>query len=160
MPCVFEAFFRKAPFKGRFTIFGGLDEVVQFLENFKITKVHIAYLKQQLPYMTNDFFEWLENLSTKSLRITGMRTGMIVFANEPLLRIEGPFALLQLIETPILNLINFASLVATNASRMNLISGPHNKCVEFGLRRAQGPDGALTATKYAYMGGFIASSNV
>lgn len=86
--------------------------------------------------MSDDFFEWLENLSTKDLRISGFRTGMVVFAAEPLLRLEGPFALLQLIETPILNLLNFASLVATNASRMQLISGPSTKCVEFGLRRA------------------------
>ena len=62
-------------------------------------------------------------------------------------------------ETPILNLINFASLVATNATRMKIISGT-TKCVEFGLRRAQGPNGALTATKYAYLGGFDASSNL
>ena len=89
-----------------------------------------------------------------------IKDGSIVFPGEPLLRLEGPFALLQLLETPLLNLINFSSLVTTNASRMKLTSGPNVGCVEFGLRRAQGPNGALTASKYAFMGGFSATSNV
>ena len=66
----------------------------------------------------------------------GIRDGSIVFASEPLLRLEGPFTLLQLLETPILNLINFASLVSTNATRMNLVAGDNIECIEFGLRRA------------------------
>jgi len=78
---------------------------------------------------------WLGNLSTDSLKVYAIPQGTIVFESEPLLRIEGPFALLQLIETPLLNLINFSSLVATNASRMTMISEP-TQCVEFGLRRA------------------------
>ena len=92
--CVFEAFFRKAPFKGRYTVFGGLDEVISFLSNFKFSEKHIFYLKQQLPYMELGFFDWLSNLSTKSLKVHGIPSGTLVFANEPLLRIEGPFALL------------------------------------------------------------------
>jgi nicotinate phosphoribosyltransferase len=88
-----------------------------------------------------------------------MPAGTIVFSAEPLLRLEGPFALLQLVETPILNLLNFSSLVATNASRMHMIAAP-TQCVEFGLRRAQGPNGALTASKYSMLGGFVGTSNV
>lgn len=116
-------------------MFAGLDEVIQFLENFQFTPDHIKYLKQALPQMEAGFFDWLSGQSTKVIRVHGIPTGTVVFANEPVLRIEGPFALLQLIETPLLNLINFASLIATNASRMHLISAP-TKCVEFGLRRA------------------------
>ena len=99
------------------------------------------------------FFEWLCALDTKCLKVYGVTDGTLVYANEPLIRLEGPFALLQILETPILNLINFASLITTNASRMYLKSLP-TQCVEFGLRRAQGPNGALTASKYAYLGGF------
>lgn len=140
-------------------MFAGLDEVITFLENYKITKQHISYLQAELSYMEPDFFTWLENLSTKSLKVYGITVGTLVFANEPLLRLEGPFALLQILETPILNLLNFACLVATNASRMKIIAGT-SKCIEFGLRRAQGPNGALTASKYAFLGGFDATSNV
>lgn len=92
--CVFEAFFRKAPFKGRFTIFAGLDEVNHFLETFKFTTQHVNYLKQTLSHMDQGFFTWLTNLSTKDIKVYGIPTGTIVFANEPVLRIEGPFALL------------------------------------------------------------------
>lgn len=99
-------------------------------------------------------------MNCQSLQVSGISVGEIVFPNEPLLTLEGPFALLQLLETPILNLINFASLVCTNASRMYMAAGPKVTCVEFGLRRAQGPNGALTASKYAYLGGFVATSNL
>ena len=106
--------------------------------------------------------EYLSNLncSSETIKVQAVRDGTIVFPTEPLIRLEGPFSLLQLLETPILNLINFSSLVCTNASRMVLTAGDKVKCVEFGLRRAQGPNGALTASKYSYMGGFIATSNV
>ena len=92
--------------------------------------------------------------------MSGVLDGRVVFASEPLLTLKGPYALLQLLETPILNLINFASLVTTNAARMNMVAGDAVKCVEFGLRRAQGPNGSLTASKYSFLGGFVATSNV
>ena len=106
------------------------------------------------------FFEYLLSLDTSELSIDGIRDGTIVMGKTPLLTISGPIAVVQLLETPILNCINFATLVCTNASRMVAQAGPHVKCVEFGLRRAQGPDGANSATKYASLGGFIGTSNV
>lgn len=88
-----------------------------------------------------------------------MKEGEIVFANEPLVSYTGPLGFVQLLETPCLNLLGFASLVATNASRMVKAVSP-KKCLQFGTRRAQGPDGALSAAQYAFMGGFGATSNV
>lgn len=157
---VFEAFFRKNPFKGKFTIFAGLEEVIEFLKVFKFTDTHIKYLKSQMSHVEPEFFEWLQGMDTSKLRVSGIPDGTIVFGKEPLLSLEGPVALVQLIETPVLNLINFASLVCTNAARMKIKAGEKVKCVEFGLRRAQGPNGALTATKYSFMGGFFGTSNV
>ena len=88
-----------------------------------------------------------------------MREGEFVFAKEPLITYSGPLGVVQLLETPILNLLGFASLVATNASRMvQAVKG--KKCIEFGIRRAQGPDGADTATEFSYLGGFEATSNL
>jgi nicotinate phosphoribosyltransferase len=157
---VFEAFFRKCPFKGKFTIFAGVEEVTEFLKAFKFTDAHIQYLKAQMPHAEDEFFEWLKQMDTKSLKVNGIPDGTIVFGKQPLLSIEGPIALVQLIETPVLNLINFASLICTNAARMKIKAGEKVKCIEFGLRRAQGPNGALSATKYSFMGGFFGTSNV
>jgi nicotinate phosphoribosyltransferase len=88
-----------------------------------------------------------------------MKEGEIVFANEPILSYTGPLGFVQLFESPCLNLLGFACLVSTNASRM-VKAADNKKCMEFGTRRAQGPDGALSAAQYAYLGGFMGTSNV
>ena len=156
----FDVFFRRNPFSGEFTVFAGLEEVLRFLENFRFSEDDIEYLKHALPDTTDvDFFEYLRNLTTKDVVVYAQPEGTVAFPKVPLLRIEGPLPICQLLETTILNLINFASLMTTNAARYRIAAGDI-ELLEFGLRRAQGPDGGLSASKYAYVGGFDATSNV
>lgn len=156
---VFDLFYRIQPFGGSFAIFAGLKEAIEFVKSFKFTEDQLAFLKEKIPDVEDEFIDYLRNLRTDPLKIYALREGTVCFPREPLMRIEGPCALCQLIETPLLNCINFATLMATNAARFRLHC-PNHSLVEFGLRRAQGPDGALSASRYSYMGGFDGTSNL
>lgn len=187
---VFDLFFRRNPFGGEFTVFAGLEEVLLFLENFSYTEDDIRYLKKLMPRTTEpQFFEYLRTVTASNVTVHGMREGTVVFPAVPLLRVEGPLAVCQLLETTFLTLINFArfavssfvsppyscyfvvdtsfncaplcfnSLITTNAARYRIAAGKI-EMLEFGLRRAQGPDGGLSASKYSYVGGCDATSNV
>jgi len=156
----FDIFFRKNPFNGEFCIFAGLDEVLKFLHAFRFSSSDIDYLRTILPNAEDDFFAWLITLDCSNVKLYAMAEGTVCFPKEVLIRIESPLPIGHLLETTILNLINYPSLVATNAVRMRLAAGPGKSLLEFGLRRAQGPDGALSASKYAFIGGFSGTSNV
>eukprot|EP00038_Savillea_parva_P021917 m.36349 g.36349 ORF g.36349 m.36349 type:complete len:581 (+) comp5395_c0_seq1:154-1896(+) len=157
----FDLFFRKNPFQGEYTIFAGLDECVRFLQNFQFTREDIEYLKTQLPpYIEDEFFDYLESIDSSEVTLHAVDEGSIVFPKVPLIRLRGPLLIVQLMETPFLTMVNFASLVCTNAARHRIAVGDKIKLLEFGLRRAQGPDGGLSASRYCYMGGFDATSNV
>ena len=157
---VFELFFRKCPFHGEFTIFAGLDEVLKYLHDFKFTPSDIAYLKTIMPGCDANFFTYLSTLTCSGMTICALEEGTLCFPRIPLLRLSGPLVVGQLLETTLLTLVNYPSLVATNAARYRLAAGPDKTLLEFGLRRAQGPDGGFSASKYCFYGGFDGTSNV
>ncbi|KAK4772456.1 hypothetical protein SAY86_014231 [Trapa natans] len=158
---VFDLYFRKNPFGGEYTVFAGLDECIRFIANFKLTEDDICFIRKTLPPSCEDgFFEYLRGIDCSDVEVHAITEGSVVFPKVPLLRIEGPVAVVQLLETPFVNLVNYASLVTTNAARHRFVAGKSKLLLEFGLRRAQGPDGGIGASKYCYMGGFDATSNV
>lgn len=91
---MFEAFFRKNPFKGKFTIFAGLDEIIHFVKNYRFTEEHIEFLRSAMPHCKPEYFEWLRNVNTSQVKVYGARDGRLVFPREPLLRVEGPLVIL------------------------------------------------------------------
>ena len=156
----FDLFFRKSPFKGEFTIFAGLSDCLNFLNSFKLSSSDISYLRSCLPDCEEEFFTYLANIDTNKVQVVAMDEGSVCFPRVPLMKVKGPLVLVQLLETIFLNLVNFSSLVATNAARFRIAAGDQVRLFEFGLRRAQGPDGGLTASKFSYLGGFDGTSNV
>lgn len=154
---VFEVYFRKLPFGNGYAIFAGLERMIQYLKSFQFSETDIAYLQDELDYQ-EDFLNYL-----KDLRFTGnvysVIEGEMIFANEPIIRIEAPLAEAQLIETAILNIVNYQTLIATKAARIKHVAGD-DTVMEFGTRRAQEMDAAIWGTRAAYIGGFDATSNV
>ncbi|XP_057871510.2 nicotinate phosphoribosyltransferase 2 [Cryptomeria japonica] len=158
---VFDLFFRKNPFGGEYTVFAGLEECIRLAANFKFKDDEINFLRTILPTTCEEgFFVYLRGVDCLDIKIYAIPEGSVVFPKIPLIRVEGPVAVVQLLETPFVNLVNYASLVATNAARHRRVAGNSKTLLEFGLRRAQGPDGGISASKYCYLGGFDATSNV
>ncbi|MDP3727796.1 MAG: nicotinate phosphoribosyltransferase [bacterium] len=153
---VFEYFFRKCPFGGEFAITAGLADFLRFLKEFRFSGDDIAYLCTIMP-VEQEFYDWLAGVNAAAIRVYAAFEGSAVFPRVPILRVEGPLAICQLLETNLLYTMNFPSLVATNAARYRLAAGPKAALLEFGLRRAQ--DG-MRASEYAWIGGFDGTSNV
>jgi len=162
-PAAFHLYFRKNPFGGGFTLACGLAEAVEVLSDFRFDESDLAYLSTLTgndgkPLFEPEFLAFLKTLEF-SLDLQALPEGTIVFPNEPLIRVTGPILQCQLVETILLNIINFQTLIATKSARICL-AARGDDVFEFGLRRAQGIDGALAASRAAYIGGCAATSNV
>lgn len=160
---VFHLFFRRAPFGGGYTVACGLGPAIEFLERFRFDESDLAYLAalrgpDDRPLFDPGFLDFLRSLPL-AVDVDAVPEGTVVFPHEPLLRVRGPILQAQLLETPLLTLLGFSSLVATKAARM-VEAARGQPVLEFGLRRAQGVDGGLTASRAAYVGGCAATSNV
>ena len=160
---VFHLFFRDNPFGGGFALAAGLEPVVEFLERFHFAPDDLAFLETVLgnddkPIFDREFLDTLAGMRF-SCDVDAVPEGTVVFAQEPLLRVRGPIMQAQIVETALLNAINFQTLVATKAARIVVAAGDH-PVLEFGLRRAQGPDGAMSASRAAFIGGCAGTSNV
>ncbi|WP_462319322.1 beta/alpha barrel domain-containing protein, partial [Marinilabilia sp.] len=159
----FNLFFRSNPFNGGFSIACGLDYVVDFLKHFRFTDSDINYLASlngngSQPLFEKGFLDYLKDM-TFECDVDAIPEGTIVFPNEPLIKIKGPLLQCQLIESALLNFINFQTLIATKAARIS-IAAKGDPIMEFGLRRAQGIDGSLSASRAAFIGGCSGTSNV
>jgi nicotinate phosphoribosyltransferase len=160
---VFHLTFRQAPFHGGFTIAAGLAAAIEFLEDLRFDESDRDYLASLTgndgrPLFAAEFLDLLGDLRIRC-DIDAVPEGSVVFPQEPLVRVQGPLWEAQLLETALLNLFNFPTLIATKAARVTA-SAQGNDVLEFGLRRAQGIDGGLTASRAAYLGGCAATSNV
>jgi nicotinate phosphoribosyltransferase len=159
----FHVVFRENPFGGEFTVGCGLAQVVDFVREFRFQESEIYYLALQRgndgkPLFNESFLDYLRTLRL-SCDIDAMPEGTVTFPHEPLLRISGPIIQCQLLETALLNILNFQSLIATKAARVCL-AAEKDSVIEFGLRRAQGFDGGLSAARAAYIGGCAGTSNL
>jgi nicotinate phosphoribosyltransferase len=152
---VFDYYFRKNPFKGGYAIFSGLEILLNILEDLRFSEEDIAYLKDQ--GFTPGFLDYLKDFTFNGT-IYSAQEGDLVFPGRPILQVEATIIEAQIIETILLNLLNFQTLIATKASRMRVVAGDKN-LLDFGLRRAQGP-GGFFASRAAIVGGFNATSNV
>lgn len=154
---VFHLFFRRNPFGGGYAIVAGLEDAIRYLEAFRYTDDDLAYLAT-LKLFPDEFLRWLGELRF-TCDVDAIAEGTVVFAHEPLLRVRGPIPQAAMVETPLLNILNFQTLLATKAARI-VAAAQGDPVIDFGLRRAQGYDGALSATRAAYIGGIAGTSNV
>src|SRR5216110_1490943 len=160
---VFHVTFRENPFAGQFTVACGLAKAIDFLRAFHFTDAEVDYLGSRRdndgkPLFDSRFLDYVRGLQL-TCDVDAIPEGTLVFANEPLVRVSGPIAQCQLLETALLNIFNFQSLIATKAARVCL-AAEYDPVIEFGLRRSQGVDGGLTAARAAYIGGCAGTSNL
>jgi len=162
-PATFHLFFRKAPFGGAYGLFAGLEDALAYLSAFQVTPEEITYLRslrdgEGQQRFSDAYLDYLRDLRF-TCDVHAMQEGTVCFPHEPLVRVTGPLMQAQWVETLLLNQIGFASLVATKASRV-VRAAKGRPVLEFGMRRAQGLDGAVTVARSARIGGCVATSHV
>lgn len=155
-PAGFDYFFRKIPFDGGFVVFAGLQDLLDTLHGLHFTSQELDFLASR--GFRSEFLEYLKGFEFRGT-VHAVKEGDVIFPSTPVARVTGRLIEVQLIETLLLNLLNFQSLIATKAARMRLAAGPEKTLIDFGLRRAQGL-GGIHATRAAMIGGFDATSNV
>lgn len=155
---IFDAYIRKNPFRNGYTVFAGLERIVHYINSLNFSEEDIEYLREQEENYEEAFLEELRVFSFTG-NILAMREGEIVFPNEPLIRVDARIFEAQLIETAILNVMNYQSLIATKASRMKQVAND-DTLIEFGTRRAQEADAAVWGARSAYIAGFHGTSNM
>ena len=160
---IFHWFYRKNPFGANYAITAGLEDAIAYMQDFAFSVDDIQYLgglkgADGRPLFEEAFLNYLQRMKF-SCDIDALPEGRVVFAHEPLLRVRGPLIQAQLLETALLNILNFQTLIASKAHQVCL-AAQGDTLLEFGLRRAQGIDGGLSASRAAYIAGVAASSNV
>lgn len=155
---VFEAFFRKNPFRGGYAVFAGLERILQYLEELRFDASDIDFLREQEENYDEAFLQELADFKFTGTMYS-VKEGTIVFPNVPLIRVEGRTFEIQLIETALLNFMNYQTLIATKAARIKQVA-PNDTLLEFGTRRAQEASAALWGARAAVIGGFHATSNM
>ena len=160
---VFHLSFREAPFGSGFTVAAGLEVALELIVQARFEQHDLDYLAtlrgaDDAPLFGDAFLRYLSGVHL-GVDVDAVPEGTVVFPQEPLVRVTGPIVPCMLLETPLLTIINFQTLVATKAARICLAAGD-DPVLEFGLRRAQGPDGGVSASRAAYIGGCAATSNV
>ena len=160
---VFHLFYRRAPFGGMAAIVAGTGPATDFLHELTFNETELDYLatlkgSDGQPLFCEGYLDHLRQLDWR-LEVDVLPEGELAFPNEPIVRVRGPLIQCQLVETALLNIVNFQTLIATNAARL-CDAADGDPVLEFGLRRAQGPDGGMSASRAAYLGGCAATSNV
>ncbi len=160
---VFSVLFREHPFQGGYTVAAGLESIVEWIESLHFTEDDRAYLgkltgNDSKPLFDPEFLDCLAGMEF-ACDLDAVPEGTVVFPRQPLLRVMGPILQCQILETAVLNLVNYQSLIATKAARVS-IAAREDSVIEFGLRRAHGIDGGLSASRSAYLGGCAATSNL
>jgi nicotinate phosphoribosyltransferase len=160
---MFQMFFRRLPFGGGFAVAAGLEALINYVDGFVWGREDLEFIaaikgSDGRPIVCDDFIHYLKTTPFR-VSIDAVEEGCLVFPHEPLIRVTGPLLQCQLLETALLNLINFPTLIATKAARICL-AAQGDKVLEFGLRRAQGVDGGLTASRSAFIGGVDGTSNL